>query len=192
MIPLAHENLFKLLEMKLGQHWWEKKENTMKINKYILLKLAVIVIAGVVSNACASDPVQEDLIDYINNQVPKFAAVASEIVNDHNAVSGKNFQDDAALYKALQGKILPECRKMEIILKEVSPKTPEIRKLHALYVEAYQHEYRGFLLIKTAIEKRDSGIIPTANVEFKKMKQLQQKWREQLDRLNKKHNIDLE
>ncbi|NOZ13165.1 MAG: hypothetical protein GXO69_05890 [Acidobacteria bacterium] len=164
----------------------------MKFKKHILLKLAVSAILGLLLTACGPDPVQDDLIDYINNQIPEFAAAASTIIDNYNAVSGKNFKDDATLYKALREKILPECQKMEIILKKVSPKTDDVKKLHSLYVEAYRHEFKGFLLLKTAIEKQDSGIIPAANAEFKKMKQLQHQWRNKLEELNKKHNVELE
>ncbi len=53
----------------------------------LLIALSLFRLVG-----CGHDPVQSELIDYINNEVPKFATLETEIIDSYESVSGDNFK----------------------------------------------------------------------------------------------------
>ena len=150
-----------------------------KATRYGVLLIVVLALFG-----CGnSDTAQDELIDYINNQFPKFEKLESEVVDTYDSVTGDNYTNDVVLYRALSKTIIPKCRKLVDILQNVSTafNNPEIIELHNIVIDAYDALFNGFVLSQIAIEKKDSEIAAKANDKFNPARQLQQKW---LVRLN--------
>jgi hypothetical protein len=51
-------------------------------------------------------PVQNDLLDYVNEKMPALADEETEIVGKYAAVTGMNYTDDQTLYDALKEEII--------------------------------------------------------------------------------------
>jgi hypothetical protein len=157
--------------------------------KNLFFNLIFLVFTTLLLNGCGSDPVQDDLINYINNQVPKIVPLEAEIMDEYSSVTGENYKDDPTMLKVLQT-LRPKCRRMLTILEEeITPKTAEVRKIHELYIDAYNNYYNAFLLIELAIEKADPAIIVKANEKLDKARKLQRDWLSDLNELKRKHNV---
>ena len=158
-----------------------------KATRYGVLLIVVLALFGCGS----SDTAQDELIDYINNQFPKFEKLESEVVDTYDSVTGDNYTNDIVLYRALSETIIPKSRKLVDILQNVSTafNNPEIIELHSIVIDAYDTLFNGFVLSQIAIEKKDSEIAPKANGKFNLARQLQQKWLVRLNELKKKYNV---
>ena len=158
-----------------------------KATRYGVLLIVVLALFG-----CGnSDTAQDELIDYINNQFPKFEKLESEVVDTYDSVTGDNYTNDVVLYRVLSETIIPKCRKLVDILQNVSTvfNNPEIIELHSIVIDAYDTLFNGFVLSQIAIEKKDSEIAAKANDKFNLARQLQQKWLVRLNELKKKYNV---
>ena len=52
--------------------------------------------------ACSGDAVQKDLINYINNELPKVSTLESEAIAAYESISGDNYSTDSAMYYTIR------------------------------------------------------------------------------------------
>jgi hypothetical protein len=139
-----------------------------------------------------TDPIQKDLLNYINVELPKVAPLETEAVNAYSSVSGANYTTDAAMYKKIKEEALPKYSKFTSKLKSIKPATPELQSVHAEYVKAAQDQEEAFKFILDAIKKQDAKEIQTANVDLNAASTLISNWKTDLLELCKKHNVVIE
>ncbi len=140
-----------------------------------------------------SNEVSDDLLDYINKQLPKVADNESEAVELYESVSGDNYTDDERMYSVIKNDVVPIYKKFIDGLKSISSeiKTEEVQKVHQQYIEAASLQYDGFLLILFAIETQDPNQITKANEKLNKGTDLLDEYNSDLEKLCKKNNVDL-
>ena len=140
-----------------------------------------------------SNEVSDDLLDYINKQLPKVADNESEAVELYESVSGDNYTDDERMYSVIKNDVVPIYKKFIDGLKSISSeiKTEEVQKVHQQYIEAASLQYDGFLLILSAIETQDPNQITKANEKLNKGTDLLDEYNSDLEKLCKKNNVDL-
>jgi Tfp pilus assembly protein PilP len=68
------------------------------MKKYIL---ACFLFLVVILSGCG-DPVQDDLLDYVNEKMPSLGKEEMKIVGKYEDVTGPNYSDDQTLYDALK------------------------------------------------------------------------------------------
>ncbi len=156
------------------------------------LKISLILIVSILFLNFGTDPVQKDLLNYINVELPKVATLESEAVNAYSSVSGANYTTDAAMYKKIKEEALPKYSKFTSKLKAIKPATPELQAVHAEYVKAAKDQEEAFKFILDAIKKQDPKEIQTANVDLNAASTLITNWKTDLLDLCKKHNVVIE
>lgn len=160
----------------------------MKIFKNLIVIGALILSLGL--TAC-SDPVQDDLINYINNELSKIAELDERIASGYESVSGENYVDDYTTYTEISDNALPLLIELIDKLEDISPQTEEVRGLNEKLIERYSVSHSGMILLLSAIEKKDSSIIVEANEKFDKGKRLQREFDAELEALCEKHDVEL-
>jgi hypothetical protein len=138
---------------------------------------------------CSPDPVQQDLLNYINVEMPKVATLESEAVTAYGSISGENYQNDSIMYYTIAETVVPKYEEFYTILKDIKPATAEVASLHKEYVQAAADQLEAFKLIMDAIEKQDAQIITTANEDLAEGRALLKMWRADLDSACVKHNV---
>jgi chromosome segregation ATPase len=138
---------------------------------------------------CSPDPVQQDLLNYINVEMPKVATLESEAVTAYGSISGENYQNDSIMYYTIAETVVPKYEEFYTILKDIKPATAEVASLHKEYVQAAADQLEAFKLILDAIEKQDAQIITTANEDLAEGRALLKMWRADLDSACVKHNV---
>jgi hypothetical protein len=138
---------------------------------------------------CSPDPVQQDLLNYINVEMPKVATLESEAVTAYGSISGENYQNDSIMYYTIAETVVPKYEEFYAILKDIKPATAEVTSLHKEYVQAAADQLEAFKLIMDAIEKQDAQIITTANEDLAEGRALLKMWRADLDSACVKHNV---
>ncbi len=141
---------------------------------------------------CSPDKVQQDLLNYINVEMPKVASLETEAGTAYANVSGENYQGDSIMYFTIAEKVVPTYQEFYDKLKEIKPATEEIAGLHKEYVQAAADQLEAFKLIIEAIEKQDAQIINRANEDLAEGRALIKMWRADLDSACNKHNVVFE
>lgn len=159
------------------------------IKKYGLASILMFIL---VLSGCDGDPVQDDLLNYVNEQMPALADDETEIVGKYADVTCMNYTDDYILYDALKLEIIPEYNEFLSDLEAVEIETDELRKIHEDYIEAANIQASAFLQIVTAIENQDSAIINEANEKLNTARKMMRDYKSDVEKLAKEHDVKLE
>lgn len=156
------------------------------MNKIIYLFSFAMLIA------CGANPVQQDLINYINVEMEKVKDLESAAVEAYASVSGDNYENDSIMYAVISETVLPNYQEFFNTLSSIKPSTEEVSTLHREYVRAASDQLEAFNLILKAIENQDAQIINQANEDLDQARALLALWREDLDSACVKHNVVFE
>ncbi len=149
-----------------------------------LLLLTCIALAG-----CASDPVQDDLIHYINNEMPRVAALESRAMDAYNGVTGDNYQSDQMLYDTLTHTVIPNYKEFADQLEAVKPATRELQEIHEKWIAGANKQLVAFNIMLPAIEKQDPEAIQRANEKLAEGRAEIRSFNSLLEELEKAHNV---
>ncbi len=140
--------------------------------------------------ACATDKVAWDLVDYVNQDILGIAELERRPLERYTSARGDKDFTEQKLYKALKEDVLPEYKRFYDLLKEIKPKTKEVRRLHYIYIRGTEYIYRGLKTKMIGLEKKDEIIIRSANCEIAKGKEKNKIWRRGLVALFEEHGIE--
>lgn len=110
-----------------------------------------------------SDPVREDLIDYVYNGVASVIELEAEAIAAYDSVTGDNYIDDETTYYHIQDVALPLFADLIEEVEAIQPTTPEVRELHEIYIEAVNLQSVAMVKILAALETGDYDLMSEAN-----------------------------
>ena len=122
--------------------------------KKILIVCLIMSLLIISLSACAGDPVQKDLMNFLNVEVEPFMALEAEALDAWNANTGNNYKDDPTLYSVLNETVIPKYGEFISKLEAIKPETPEVQKIQGILLEAAKLQYEGFKICKEAIDNR--------------------------------------
>ena len=125
--------------------------------------LLAALLSAVLLTACFHNEAQDELIDYLNKDLKTSDAQYEEISKIYDSVTGDNYTDDQTTYDALTTQIRPKYSKLITAIEDVHPKTPEVRAIHELYIDAMTEQSQAMEQIATAAETQDSSKMDEAN-----------------------------
>lgn len=138
----------------------------------------------------ATDPIQLDLLAYINEPMRAAGAREQRFVKVFQEHAGKP-DSDQALLVALRRVILPQSTLMVDELEAYRPKTETVRALHRRYVEVVKKRQHALDTLARAIEGKDEALAKQGSQELNEFQVEQQKWTESLRKLVDTHHMAL-
>jgi len=159
--------------------------------KKLTLCLVSMLTFLVLLTGCGSNPVQKDLLSYINDFIVPMAPEETKILANYESVTGANYTDDEALYDMLMDTIIPAYRDYSGKLKTINPETPEVRELHEQYIALSVIQQSAFIGIADAVEKQDLGLVNEANAKLEQASKLAREFQTKLKDMAKKYNVEL-
>lgn len=129
----------------------------MKTKIMLLMMSIMVILAG------CSDPVEEDLLSYINDDMNPLSELEEEIIQDYESVTGANYTNDYELYDKINDVILPKYQDFIAQIEDVKPETTEVSELHELFIDAHTNQYNAMMKILIGIETQDDNVILEAN-----------------------------
>jgi len=159
--------------------------------KKILIVCLIMSLLIISLSACAGDPVQKDLMNFLNVEVEPFMALEAEALDAWNANTGNNYKDDPTLYSALNETVIPKYGEFISKLEAIKPETPEVQKIQGILLEAAKLQYEGFKICKEAIDKQDPDLINTSNEKIASSEAKMQEYLTALKELGEKHNVNV-
>ncbi|MGG3887638.1 hypothetical protein [Metabacillus fastidiosus] len=130
----------------------------------MIKKLKIIIAVCIVTLlAACSNPVQEEIISYVNEDLPEIAKLEEEVIGKYDNVTGENYKDDEILYDALTNEIIPDYSQLIDKLEAIQLSDKELRDIHEDYIEAANQQYSAFTKMLAAIENQDYALIEEVN-----------------------------
>lgn len=143
-------------------------------------------------SGCSSDPVQDDLLNYVNKEMKEAAKLERTAVSAYEGVSGTNYQDDQTMYNVLNRDVIPNYNEFIKELDSVKIETDEVREIHEIYVEGAEIQFNAFTIIKQAIEEQDADLIQKANDMLADARKHLREYQTKLNKLAKEHDVEIE
>lgn len=162
----------------------------MKNIKNIMATLSALLICVTVLAGCGSDPVQDDLINYINNQVPTIAALEEKVTSEYQAVKTDSNADDAMFAAKLKDVIIPADDELIAKAKATVPATEEVKKVHDKYIASVTAQSEAFAILLDAAGKNDEKLAETANTKLTEAEKLSEEYLADLETLKKDHGVE--
>ncbi|WP_409294299.1 hypothetical protein V1498_13870 [Peribacillus sp. SCS-26] len=159
----------------------------MKKIWFMLLLALPLALAG-----CGSDPVQDEILKYVNEEMPKLADKEEKVIKDYESITGQNYTDDQTMYDKLQGTIIPKYNEFISDLEGVEVDSKDLSNIHEGYIEAVNIQGEAFVKMTEAIEKQDSGLIAEANSMLADARKKMRTFQSDIKGLAKEHDVTFE
>ncbi len=158
--------------------------------KKIMVIISALLICFTMLTACGSDPVQDDLINYINNQVPAMAVLENKVTTEYAAVKGDANADNATFAAKLKDVIIPANNELIAKAKATVPATEEVKKVHDKYITYATIQNEAFVVLLEAAQKNDEELVKTANEKLTDSEKISKEYLADIEALKKEHNVE--
>lgn len=169
--------------------------HTLMQREVMCLKKGLMAIVGLfmiaLLSGCSGDPVQEDILNYVNKELKDAAKFESAAITAYESVTGANFTDDQTLYDALTNEVMPNYEKLLKELDSIAIETDELKEIHDIYIDGAEIQYKAFTVILQAIEEQDDDLIEEANGMLTDAETLISDYQNKLDKLANEHDVDI-
>lgn len=159
----------------------------MKTKFFILFILFLSLLTG-----CGQDPVQEDLLNYVNVELAKTTSLENEAINAYEGVTGSNYKNDVESYAVLNNIVIPKYHEFINRIESIQPKTEEVRQIHELHISSVNKQYNALLKLMTAIENGDSDKVIEANEMLSNSRSDMRNYKARLNELGKKYDVKID
>ncbi|MBS1544619.1 MAG: hypothetical protein JST14_13365 [Bacteroidetes bacterium] len=142
-------------------------------------------------SACGGDPIQKDLLNYVNVELGKVSDLESEAIDAYEGVVGDNYKGDSIMYFTLKDTVIPKYEAFSSALESIKPATTEVMGMHQEYMKAAGEQMEAFKLLIIALEKQDAAIVQQANADLDLARTNIDKWKSDVREACKQHNVEL-
>ncbi|MBU9712692.1 hypothetical protein [Evansella tamaricis] len=161
----------------------------MKLGR-VLFGVICLCLAAVLP-ACGEDPVQEDILTYMDELEP-LITLEEQIVYEFESVTGVNSVDDWTTYIHIEDVVIPLYLDFIDRLEEITPATREVRDIHEIYIEGSNLQYNAFLKILSAIEYGSYDMIGESNQMLAEARALMRNYVSEFGHLADEHGVEFE
>ena len=161
------------------------KRTFVKVGIAVVLALIVILIY-----TATQDSVQDDLLDYLNNDLPSIVELESEAIDLYNAAR-EDTANDYEMYVMLRDTVLPVAREWSEAAEDIEIETEEVREVHELYIKMVNENYSAMTLMLSALETQDYTIIAQANEKLGSARKMGRDYQAAVERLAEEHEVEL-
>ncbi|MFS0862108.1 hypothetical protein [Fredinandcohnia sp. 179-A 10B2 NHS] len=152
--------------------------------------LGILSVLFVLLVGC-SDPVQEEFLTYINDDMSALAELEMQAVSAYDSVTGANYTDDYTVYMALTEEIVPQYLLFIDGLEAIKPESEEIRSLHEQYIEAANIQHGAFTKLIFAIENQDAGEINEVNEMLATARKMMRDYEYEINKLAEEYDVEI-
>ncbi|MCM3617953.1 hypothetical protein M3936_10215 [Sutcliffiella horikoshii] len=156
------------------------------------LCLFSLLLVMLLSACSTTDSEKDDLINYINTELPKVAELEFEAIDSYGSVSGQNYTDDWTMYEIIDTVTIPAYEEFITKLESIRPKTEAVREIHEIYIEGSNAQLQGFKKIRVALEQQDYDKVFEANEHLDEGRAKIRQFQIKLEDLMHEHGVEYE
>ena len=157
--------------------------------KKIWISIFVIIILCSFAVSSAEENISFDLVKYVNQGILNIGEIETTALENYASVTGENYTSDENVYNALKNEVIPLYKRFYEELRQITPETDAVRKIHQLYVRGADLINEGFRVKMLGLENNDESIVLMANRKIEKGSEDVKEWKKQLLELCKKYGV---
>ncbi|MBQ9940364.1 MAG: hypothetical protein IJO74_02365 [Clostridia bacterium] len=158
--------------------------------KKLLVVLLMAVMSVTLLAGCGSDPVFDDLKNFLNVGM---ADVNADYENIKAELSTwETLEDDSAIAQSIDGVLLPLVNGSLEKLQAVTPATQEVGEIKAKYVKMMEAYKKAFELLSEACVTQEDATIEAGNESLGEALELLDQYNSALEELAKAHGGEIE
>ena len=154
--------------------------------------LVLVLIFNIVS--CGNSIKSEALLKYINEDLAVLSEMETKFLESYESVTGNNYINDYIMYEEFSRNTMVLSRDLNNkaieIIKNIDDE--EISELHRIYINLTSNYMNVVSLTLAALETQDFTNISLANEKLNNANNLALDFKEKLNVLAEKYNVDIE
>lgn len=140
------------------------------------------------SKVTGNDHIQDDLLNYINEQLIPLQTEESTLVQQFNTQLDDPSIGDTELHDTLT-EIIPVYKDLIGRIEVIRPDTTEVRDLHEMYIATANKQYNAMVQLQAAINNQDMNLVSEANEKLEEARRGDRAFNNALNDLSEAHNI---
>lgn len=141
--------------------------------------------------SCTEKQIPYDIIQYVNRDMLNISQLEVNALKCYASVTDENYTTDERVHEALKSVVVPYYGRFTELLRDISPETDELKRIHAFYVKGAESMYNGFKAKMIGIEKNDENLINLANSQIIAGRDQTLKWQSELGLLLQKSAVTM-
>ena len=158
--------------------------------KKILALLLMVVMSFALLTGCGSDPVYDDLENFLNVEMVEINADYEKITAEVG--TWETLEDDTAIKKSIDDTLLPLVNGSLEKLKDINPETEEVKAIKDKYVKMMDAYKAGFEALSEGCETQDEATVNAGNDKLVEAVELLDGYNKALEKLAKEHGSEVE
>ena len=174
-------------EQTVDQEFAEQKPKNPLYKKYWVGAAVVICIILAMALFGGGDAIQDDLLDYINNDCVEMIKLDAEVHDLYE--KARSSANDYAMYTILSNEVIPQSQELRDEAEGLEIETKEVKAVHELYIDSINKQHQAFTLMLSALENQDYVVLTQANEKLDESKKLMRDYETALKDLAKEHDV---
>ena len=158
--------------------------------KKIFSLLLMVVMSVTLLVGCGSDPVYDDLENFLNVEMKEVNADYEKITAEVG--TWETLEDDNAIKKSIEDTLLPLVNGSLEKLTEINPATEEVKEIKDKYVKMMDAYKASFEILAEGCETQDEATINAGNEKLEEALELLDDYNKALEDLAKEHGSEVE
>ena len=158
--------------------------------KKIFALLLMVVMSVTLLASCGSDPVYDDLENFLNVEMVEVNADYEKLTAEVG--TWETLEDDAAIKKSIDDTLLPLVNGSLEKLKDINPETEEVKAIKDNYVKMMDTYKAGFEALTEGCETQDEATINAGSQKLEESVELLDEYNKALEELAKEHGSEVE
>ena len=158
--------------------------------KKIFSLLLMAVMSFTLLTGCGSDPVYDDLENFLNVEMKEVTENYTKITTEVG--TWETLEDDAAIKKSIDDTLLPLVNGSLEKLKDITPETEEVKAIKDKYVKVMETYKTGFEALSEGCETQEEATINAGSQKLEEAVELLDEYNKALEELAKEHGSEVE
>ena len=158
--------------------------------KKIFALLLMVIMSVTLLAGCGTDPVYEDLSNYLNVEMVEVNADYEKITAEVG--TWETLEDDNAIKKSIEDTLLPLVNGSLEKLTEINPATEEVKEIKDKYVKMMDAYKASFEILAEGCETQEEATINAGNQKLEEAVELLDEYNKALEDLAKEHGSEIE
>ena len=158
--------------------------------KKIFSLLLMVVMTVTLLIGCGSDPVYDDLENFLNVEMVEVNAEYEKLTAEVG--TWETLEDNIAIKKSIDDTLLPLVNGSLEKLKDINPETEEVKAIKDKYVKVMETYKTGFETLSEGCETQDEATINAGSQKLEEAVELLDEYNKALEELAKEHGSEVE
>ncbi|MBE6623795.1 MAG: hypothetical protein E7621_06410 [Ruminococcaceae bacterium] len=155
-----------------------------------IFALLLMVVMSVTLLAGCSDPVYDDLENFLNVEMKEVNEEYTKLTEEVG--KWEAFEDDADIKKSIDSVLLPLVNSSLEKLKSITPETEEVKAIKDKYVKVMDAYKTGFEALSEGCETQEEATINAGSQKLEEAVELLDEYNKALEELAKEHGSEVE